>query len=209
MYFMKSDYLKENWDCLDSAVIPKTELQQQILSLRKEGLSMCEIAKQLHCSKGTVSYNLRSEQRLRTQRRNIKRGWLNAFNKRLYRFKKRISHIYNRPINKDWKMKLRSSTSNFQRHTTTMFGYKDVLKKYDNSTIIICYLTGDVIDLTKDNFAFDHIIPISKGGKSTLDNLGITTYEANAAKNDKTEEEFVELCKKVLIHHGYKVEKLV
>lgn len=90
-----------------------------------------------------------------------------------------------------------------------MFGYKDVLKKYNDSTIVTCYLTGDVIDLTKDNFAFDHIIPLSKGGTSTLDNLGITTYEANAAKSDKTEEEFVELCKKVLIHHGYKVEKSI
>ena len=87
------------------------------------------------------------------------------------------------------------------------FGYKDVLNKYDNCTEVTCYLTGDKIDLKKDNYALDHIQPISRGGSCELDNLGITTYLANQAKTYMTEDEFVELCKKVLIHHGYNVTK--
>lgn len=87
------------------------------------------------------------------------------------------------------------------------FGYKDVLNKYNNSTKVKCYLTGDEIDLTKDDYSLDHILPISRGGSCELDNLGITTYLANLAKTSMTEDEFVELCKKVLIHHGYEVNK--
>jgi 5-methylcytosine-specific restriction endonuclease McrA len=87
------------------------------------------------------------------------------------------------------------------------FGYKDVLNKYNNNTKVKCYLTGDEIDLTKDDYSLDHILPISRGGSCELDNLGITTHLANLAKTSMTEDEFVELCKKVLIHHGYNVTK--
>ena len=69
-----------------------------------------------------------------------------------------------------------------------------------------CYLTGREIDL-KDtsSYHFDHIVPRSKGGTNDLDNLGVACGDANRAKSDMHTGEFVELCKDVLEHHGYKV----
>ena len=70
----------------------------------------------------------------------------------------------------------------------------------------ICYLTGRTIDITKPRtYQFDHKLPRSKGGENSLDNLGITTKEANQAKHNMTEEEFVQLCKDVLVHRGYSI----
>jgi 5-methylcytosine-specific restriction endonuclease McrA len=63
---------------------------------------------------------------------------------------------------------------------------------------LICPLTGD--KLTTENVSVDHIIPRSKGGKNTLDNVRLVVYYVNVAKNDLTDEEFLKLCKRVVNH---------
>mgnify|MGYP002507808179 CR=1 FL=1 len=87
------------------------------------------------------------------------------------------------------------------------FNYKDVLEKFGGTTIK-CYLTGKEIDLTKDKYELDHIIPVSKGGSNTLDNLGITIPLANSSKSSMTVEEYLEMCKTVLTNFGYTVSKV-
>lgn len=49
---------------------------------------------------------------------------------------------------------------------------------------------------------------VSKGGTNDLSNLGITIPIANYSKSDLTVEEYLELCKKVLEHYGYTVNKI-
>jgi 5-methylcytosine-specific restriction endonuclease McrA len=64
-----------------------------------------------------------------------------------------------------------------------------------------CYLTGRPIDLEKwDTYNLDHVIPVSKGGKSTLDNCQLTCREANFAKCALSVNEFVSLCREVTSH---------
>ena len=70
-----------------------------------------------------------------------------------------------------------------------------------------CYLTGRKINIKIDEYQLDHKVPLSRGGKSSLENMGLTCKEANYAKHNLTEEEFVELCKEVVIHHGYTITK--
>lgn len=73
--------------------------------------------------------------------------------------------------------------------------------------ITTCYLTGEVIDIRKDDFHLDHIYPVSRGGDNSLENLGITVPYANRIKYDMTVEEMLEVCTKILTHNGYEVTK--
>jgi 5-methylcytosine-specific restriction endonuclease McrA len=50
-----------------------------------------------------------------------------------------------------------------------------------------CQYTGDIID--KKEADIDHIIPKSRGGKSTWDNLVVSTKKINRKKANKTPEE--------------------
>lgn len=82
----------------------------------------------------------------------------------------------------------------------------DIIKKFGENPK--CYLTGDLIDINKTRtYEFDHIIPKSRGGENTLDNLGICTKTANRIKHDMTPDELINQCKKILEHNGFKVNK--
>jgi len=86
------------------------------------------------------------------------------------------------------------------------FSLDDLLEKIGDNPI--CYLTGKPIDLKETkSYQFDHVIPVSKGGSSDIDNFGLTCREANRAKSDLILEEFVILCKDVLVKQGFTVEK--
>jgi len=51
-----------------------------------------------------------------------------------------------------------------------------------------CYLTNDLIPIAK--IEIDHRVPVSRGGNYSLNNLGITSKRINAAKGNRTEQEF-------------------
>jgi CRISPR/Cas system Type II protein with McrA/HNH and RuvC-like nuclease domain len=88
----------------------------------------------------------------------------------------------------------------------TMITIEQIIERFSDNAI--CYLTGEPIDITKPRtYQFDHKIPVSKNGDNSIDNLGLCTKEVNLAKRDLTPDEFIALCKKVLVHQGYTVEK--
>jgi 5-methylcytosine-specific restriction endonuclease McrA len=62
----------------------------------------------------------------------------------------------------------------------------------------VCYLTGQPIDLNDYySYQLDHITPVSKGGRSTLENCGLTCAAANQAKHSMPVDEFIALCERV------------
>lgn len=72
----------------------------------------------------------------------------------------------------------------------------------------VCYISGETLNLNLHNsWQIDHIIPISKGGKTTLENIKPVSKKANKSKSDLLLEEFLELCKQCLLNHGYKVSR--
>ena len=85
------------------------------------------------------------------------------------------------------------------------FTYKDVVEKFGEDTI--CYLSGEKINLFEGGYHFDHIIPSSKGGDNSFDNLGILHETVNKMKHDLTPKEFIEWCVKILKYNGYNVTK--
>lgn len=70
----------------------------------------------------------------------------------------------------------------------------------------VCYLTGVPIDLNDHNsYELDHIIPLTRGGTSSLQNCGLTSKIANRSKINLTAEEFYSLCRQVSDYQRIKV----
>lgn len=167
-----------------------TKLGTKILKLRSEGKTYTEIQKIVGGSKATISYhcgeNQKEKLRKRTQKlrkENPLLGKVDWFKNPSYKNKKRVSYFKRRSGDKD-------------------FNYKDFLEKVGENPK--CYLTGRDIDLADaSSYQLDHIIPKVKGGKNTLDNLGLATTAANQAKNVLTHDEFIQLCVDVVRHNGY------
>jgi len=163
------------------------ELKKQILNLREEGKSYKQIEKELGCSRSTISYHCGLGQKEKAYQRVVKQ-------RNLHPWLKKQEHFIDRYKGEN----ITYNSKYFDR--VKIQEYLDSVTK--------CYLSGreiDTSDVTK--YQFDHIVPVSKGGESTFENLGVATPEANFAKGNLSVEEFIELCKDVLHNFGYKVIK--
>ena len=190
-------------------------IKEQCIELKAEGKSYNEICKILHCSKSTVAYHLNSTTKTAAKDRNNKKikDWKYIFIHKCSNFlarKKRTKSKKTQCL--DWNKAFRTRVSEFRNRNKEKgneiikYNYKEVLD-YLKGTKVKCYLTGTPIDLEKDDYCFDHIIPVSKGGTNELSNLGVTIPSANYAKNNLSLEEFFDLCKLVLEYNGYQVIK--
>lgn len=175
-------------------------MKEQILKLRKEGKTYKQIKEILGCSKGTISFHCGEGQKEKSRKRSEK-----------------IRNIKNNIPNKVCnfiKGAARHKTDRFQKRKGNIysgektFTWNDVIKKFGEETI--CYLTGEKINLLLDkNYQFDHIIPKTRGGSSTIDNLGILHSTVNQMKGNLLNEELYEWCKKILEFKGYKIIQYV
>ena len=69
-----------------------------------------------------------------------------------------------------------------------------------------CNLSGVV--LTQENMVLDHIVPRSKGGMHSLDNVQWLAEQVNSAKGTMDEETFIRMCCRVAVHsRGYRKPK--
>ncbi len=191
--------------------------KEHILKMRAEGKTYKEICETIGCSKATVSYHCgegQKEKYLENQRKLRKE---NVLLKKVDSFKRPSANRRNRRneiIAAKGNKLLRHKADDFQRKKGSKycernieFNYHNVLSIYGEQTK--CYLTGRNIDLKKPRtYNFDHIVPSTKGGDNSLQNLGICVREANAAKSNLMVDEFIQLCKEVLEHNGHKVEKI-
>lgn len=184
--------------------------KDQILKLRSEGKSYRQIQSILSCSKGTISFHLGQGQKERSSLR----GKINKKNEHPYL--KKLTHFFddrpkskNRIPNSSAKRKIRFKIEKFFRvknmpkYNPPTFSVKEIIEKFGEKPI--CYLTGRSIDIydTK-SYHFDHIVPVSRGGENTLDNLGVCIRQANLAKHDMLPEELINLCKEIIAYQEKK-----
>lgn len=181
----------------------------QILLLHSQGKSRMEIQSILGCSKSTISYNLSQGQKSKNLKRTQNRRASHPFAYKLERFKYRVTE---KPLSRPQRNKAETlifykirrfhkiqGKGNRNMHTDLTFTVQDVINKFGEKPV--CYLTGAQLDIYKPReYAFDHIIPASRGGSNTIDNLGLCTRAVNAAKSDMTPDEFHELCRQVIAH---------
>jgi predicted transcriptional regulator len=183
-------------------------MKERILALRKLGKSYNKIVKTLGCSKSMVCYYCGENQKEKTvARTKCKRASQHPYVKKLEHFIETSKSHKCSPVSKTIKQMLHGKIRTFHtdgRECKMTFTVKDVINKFGERPK--CYLTGRNVEIEKPRtYHFDHILPRSRGGTNTLENLGICTREANQAKCDLTVPEFIQLCRDVLEHHGYKV----
>lgn len=173
-------------------------MKEEILRLKQENPTWGykKIAKSLGYSRSTVVYFLRPNEKESCKLRKRKRD-------------KTINGIFKRKkdnFQRNYRLTKSKRQENIQRRLPTFTAKQLKEKCFDNPT---CYLTGRQIDLTNGkSFELDHIIPVSKGGDNSLINCGLTCTPANRAKSDLNLNEFIELCKEILIYNGFKIEKM-
>jgi len=168
-------------------------MRDKILKLRAYGKSYNEIRSILGCSKSNISYycGIGQKEKAKLRRRN---------------YKKTLRGILKRK--KDNFSFSNGRRTGPKKRVSLEFSSKEFFDKLQSNPR--CYLTGSPIDLlSPKTYQCDHIIPVTNGGKSTLDNLGLTCRNANMAKSDMMVEDFINLCKDVLTHNGFKVEKII
>lgn len=203
-------------------------MKERIRELYKRGFNYSQISKAVGCDRKMVKYYLLSDEerdiyntnRRRYYQENKKRILIlhgecrkkvdRIISRKISRFVERIQCIKN--ISNSYSLKnIQTRVYRFKNQggikVARDFTTKEVLQKIGDNPV--CYLTGLPIDLSKPrSYHFDHIIPTSRGGSNDIDNLGICSKEANLSKRDLTPDEFINLCKLVLEHNGYNVEKL-
>lgn len=189
----------------------KSILGPKINALRLQGLSYRDIQNTLGCSKSTISYHLGEGQKEKTKQRrkkipsstysHVKR--VNTFQNPIVRNQKKLNPAPSQ-TQRQMTKSITDKASRFQR--SSAFNYKDVYAKYGDH--FQCALTGRPLSWNNPHtYEYDHILPVARGGNSSIDNLQLVCTDANRAKNDMTEEEFLDLCKEVVLHAGYKVWK--
>ena len=165
-----------------------TEKGKRIKELRSEGKTYDEIEEIVGCSKSLIAYYCGFDQKRKYKDRLNKLRSKSPILKKLENFRRR-KHKSKKNKNKSEK-----------------YSYLDVLEKIGENPV--CYLTGDPIDIFDGmGYQLDHIVPVSRGGDNSIENLGICTKHANLSKYDMLLEEYLELCRKVLENFGYSVEK--
>lgn len=173
------------------------ELVSKIKELRSQGMTYREIATTAKCAISTVYFHCSSEEQRENLRSHFRTKRLQETSeskkakRRKYAMQTKIKSFHRKPGNKGYE--------------PSSFSPEELLDQCGET----CYLTGRALDLKDEtSYRLDHIQPRSKGGDNTLQNCGLTCTEANFAKHDLSVEEFIQLCKEVLEHNGYKVAPL-
>lgn len=179
-------------------------MKDKILKLRNEGKTYNEIVKIIGCSKSTVSYYCgdnqkeKSKNRIKKRRENILIRKSEVFNyRKKERYKKESLRKFQKRDN-DFKNKIDIDIKQ-------TFKWTDIIEKFGENTY--CYLSGEKLNLYENEYNLDHIIPTSKNGDNSINNLGITHKYVNKMKSDLSVEELIIWCEKILKFNGYTVYK--
>ena len=166
-------------------------MKEEILNLRTQGKTYKEIKEELGCSLSTISFHCAEGQKEKSNARSrkLRKDSYNSLYKKIRYFQKRDS-----------------KNKYYDKSKPLTFTLEEFKEKFPKNTK--CYLSGIDINLDNKDWELDHIIPISRGGSNSLDNLGILHKEVNQMKGRLLNEELIEWCQKILkLNKNCAVEK--
>ena len=173
--------------------------REDILRLRRQGLSYKAIAARLGCSKATISYHCGKN---KSEKKRVAAQNKGGLQKKIWTFKasctKEAWRLFASKI-KCFKRRGRGAKArnNWRVKVSKQYTTADVVDKVGPKPI--CYLTGKKINLDDSStYSLDHRVPTAKGGKNDLENLEICSNAANKAKADLPLDEFYKLCEDIL-----------
>lgn len=151
---------------------------EKMKQLKLKGETYDDIALKMKCSPWTIKYHLIPNRKANSIR---------------YQTKQKSNPIL-------------AKKKSFLRFGKDTFSIKELLDKIELNPF--CFYTGEKIDLSKPTtYTFDHIIPRSKNGNNSLENLALTKIEINQAKYNLNKTEFIQLCKRVYNFYLQGLEK--
>jgi len=183
-----------------------TTHKDDILRLRAEGKSYRTIAKELGCAKSTVAYHCSEGEKEKSLARKKRDPYL-GLRRKIDSWKRSVpgerKEFQQSPKSHEWKVREKVRRFQMKSKTDTApileWTAADLQEKIKN--VQSCYLTGRPVDINNyTTFQLDHIEPRSAGGDNSLDNLGVTTPQANYAKGALPLEDFLALCIDVVVH---------
>lgn len=185
----------------------------QIIELRNKGFSYNKISQELNCSKSVICYHLGENQKSKNKSRSIKNRANHLLSQKVFDYVnkgcKELKQKSN--IEKTFVEKLNIKIQKFNvldRKGIIMkgkFGVEELKNRIND--VKCCELSGRAIDIQDTgSWHLDHKIPVSRGGDNSIENVAILKKEINYAKHNMTNEEFIQMCKDVLIFNGYKVK---
>jgi 5-methylcytosine-specific restriction endonuclease McrA len=175
------------------------KIEEQIKNLKSQNFNYRQIANKVGCSIGIVHQVLKgSHIPFEYKQKKARKKYVRAYEPNPSA--RRIVSL------KIGNFKGRKKGGNVGQKTND-FTLQDVLNKIGGSPV--CYLSGRPLDLTnRRSFVFDHVTPVDRNGDNSLNNLNIAHPDANRAKNNLLNDEFIQLCKDVLVHNGYECVKV-
>jgi len=208
--------------------------KKQMRDLKREGLPYSTISKIVGFSDKTVAYHIVSGAKAR--KRKITKKWekkpstggrlrkkLSDFNRAFsVAVKKTVSERTQLHYDSKPNMRIYKKLYGFlNKKGGIMAEYREVLEKLwpdednENRTEFWtkCVLSGRDINLNVKEKeancgAFDHQLPRGRGGSNNIDNCQPLDALINYMKHDRTNEEFIEICKEVLTYQGYTVNEI-
>lgn len=182
-----------------------TDLGKAIQELRLQGLTYKQISEQLGCSKATVCYWCRSDQKQKVDDRKERLGWKATLYDRISAFQHRVKNDFVQERYSNWKDCLDNRIKYFKYRAKgfimATWTTEDLINRFGMRPK--CYLTGKELNFEDpDSYCLDHIVPVSRGGTNDLDNVGITSPLINMSKTSFTKDEFLDMCEEVLKYNG-------